>query len=414
MKGKKIPGYKNMSKSFSKFLNPKYVYIPLIVRDELDVTVLVKKGNYVYKGMMIAKTKKEKYIPIYSSVSGFVVDTEVKTLYNNREVKCLKIENDFKEKYEEDNTYKLNEYTKEEFTELLRLMNIRGMGGADFPTYIKYEADKINMLVVNAIECEPYITADYTVIMNHIEEILEAIDAILEINKIDKCYIAIKKTNSKVKEKINTFLGTYPKIKLYEARNVYPMGWEKFLIREITKQSYNVLPSEKNIVVNNISTIYAIYEALKYHKPLMERIVTITGPMVKKPQNILVKVGTSVKDIIDNVGLKRNKDVVLVCGGPMMGKSVNDNLVITSNINCLLFLKDEELFISDNCFRCGKCSDVCPNNLSPVLIKDNLRNKERLKTLKPNLCVECGLCSYVCPAKINLRDYVVKAKGEVK
>lgn len=392
---------------------PKYVYVPLISGNDSDITILVKKGEYVSKGSIIGKRKGNFRIPLHSSVSGTVIDFEEHTAFNNQKVKCVVIENDFKEKIS-DKPKKQSRYSKSEFVELLRENGIVGMGGSGFPTYVKYDTDKkIKTLIINAVECEPYITADYALITSKCEEILEAIDTIMEINDIDEAIIAVKKNNLKLKELFNNFIGTYLKIKICLVPNNYPMGWERTLVKEVKNVEYKNLPIEQGIIVNNISTIYAIYETLKFGKPLIERIVTFTGEGLQRPQNVLVKVGTSVKEIVESLGIK--KECTLVAGGPMMGINiVSDDLVISPNMNCVLLLPKYEEAEEIPCLRCGKCVEVCPAKLSPVMIMDNHRDKEKLTPLRPLDCVECGLCSYICPSKILVREFVKKAKGRVK
>ena len=175
---------------------------------------------------------------------------------------------------------------------------------------------------------------------------------------------------------------------------------------------YNNLPIEQGIVVSNISTIYAIYEALKYNKPLIERVITFTGDGFKKPCNMLVKIGTKLSDIINEIGI--NDNTFLVAGGPMMGVKVDEELVVSANLNGVLCLNEKEDKRANPCIKCGKCVSVCPAKLSPVLIMENFNNKKELIPLKPQKCVECGLCSYICPANILVREYVKKAKREVR
>lgn len=420
MNGIKISKGKELTKD-KKLLfykRPKYIYIPLVSGNEKNITVLVKKGDYVYKGSVVGKRKGKLSLPLFSSVSGTVIDIVSKDYLDGEKVKCVVIENDFKEKIEFQPQLheKLNDYTKGEFLKVLKEYGISGMGGSGFPTYAKYDTDKpINTLIVNAVECEPYITADAILMKEKAEEILETIDAIMDINGIKECFIALKK-NTKIIKLFQNYLGTYPRIKMVIVPDLYPAGWERNLIRYIKHIEYNEIPLEKGIVVNNVSTIYAIYEALKLNKPLIERIVTFTGEMLKRPQNIYVKVGTPIKEVIAGLdGYKRNKDVILVAGGPMMGFSLlSDDFVVTPHLNCILLLKnnlkEEEL----NCLRCGKCVKACPSHLSPVLIKDKLNNLDDLKCLNPEKCIECGLCSYVCPSKINVRKYVQEAKKKIK
>ncbi|MDD3392005.1 MAG: RnfABCDGE type electron transport complex subunit C [Bacilli bacterium] len=415
MKGVKIPKHKKLTqnKKIRIYNKPKIVYIPLVSQNDTNITVMVKKDDYVCKGDILGKRKGSFRIPIHASVSGIVMGFEEKDYMNGYKVKCVVIENDFKEKVADKPNVKkhITDYTKEEFIEIIKEAGIVGLGGAAFPTYVKYDTkQKINTLIVNAVECEPYITSDYAIVEEKCEEILEAIDAIVKINNINEAIIAIK-TGNDIINVINNFIGTYPKIKVHLVPNVYPMGWEKALIKEIKNISYDHLPIEKGIVVNNISTIYAIYEALKYNKPLIERIVTFSGEMFKEPQNILVKIGTPIKEIIESIGgYKRYNDISLVAGGPMMGMTVSEELIISNNLNCLLALKDTETKPPLECLRCGKCIEVCPAKLSPVLIKDSLQKYNTLQSLEPNRCIECGLCSYICPAKINVRKCVIQGK----
>lgn len=411
MGGIKIPKHKKMSLGeLQTFQKPKYIYVPIA---DHDITVLVKKGDYVLKGDIIAHRKGNK-IPYFSSVSGTVIDTVEKTNNLGNKTKCLQIENDYKEKTAKRNSVKgkINEYTKQEFITLLRDSGIVGMGGAGFPTYLKYQTETpIQTLLINAVECEPYITADYTLMLKHAEEILEAIDAIIEINEIPEAKIVIKKDNIKGLHAFETFIGTYPKIHLILVPNRYPMGWERYVVQRACHVHYQKLPIEKGIVVNNVSTIYAIYETLKFQKPLLERIVTFTGIGFEHPMNVLLKTGTPVREVIDSlIGEKKLEKVVSLAGGPMMGNTVQfDDLIVTPTLNCVLAIVRGEFGESLPCSHCGKCVQVCPSFLSPVLIKENIGD-EKLSSLHPERCIECGLCSYVCPSKIEVREYVKTAK----
>ncbi len=419
MKGVKLKQNKEMSKGhFTVYLKPKFIYVPLIVGNDTDITVLVKKGDYVCKGEMVARKKGPLTIPLHSSVSGMVVDFEERLYHNGAYVKCIKIENDFKERTLEKNDQKeISKYTKQEFIEMIQASGIVGMGGAGFPTYVKYQTEQnIRTLIVNAVECEPYITADDTIGTQKTEEILQAIDAILEINNIQRAFIAIKKNNSELLHAFQTRIGTYANIQIVEIPNRYPMGWEKALVEFVTGNTYQKLPIEIGVIVNNISTIYAIYQALKTKSPLLERIVTITGDMVKQPTNVLVKLGTPAHEVIEAIGgLKRTKDVLCIAGGPMMGNTLpSDDVIVTADMNAIVILRKQEDFLEQTCMRCGKCVEVCPAGIEPVLIKDACEDKEVLKKLQVNRCVECGLCSYICPAKIKVREYVKKAKETLR
>ena len=408
MHGIHLKGSKKNLTNLKSYMKPNMIYIPL--ENNKDYIVYVKKNDYVYKGTLVAKTKGSFTQNLYSSVSGFVENIDVID-----DVKYIIIKNDFKEKIEQkiETVKNISKYSKQEFIDILKEQGIIGMGGAGFPTYVKYEQDNLKTLIVNAVECEPYITSDYSLINDRIEDILVCIDAIVEINNLEEAYIVIKKNNKDLKNIIENYLGTYVKIKLVEVPNLYPMGWERNIVKCVKKVTYDKLPSEVGIVVNNVSTIYAIYQALKFHKPLIERVITITGNMVKNPCNILVKVGTNLEELISQVSLKRNDNICIYLGGPMMGQPANLTSIVTASVNAIMIdaFKEEK---ENTCLRCSKCVENCPVLIEPVLIKENINNKEELQKLHPELCIECGICSYICPANIRLRDRVIEAKEVIR
>ncbi|MFA5407755.1 MAG: RnfABCDGE type electron transport complex subunit C [Bacilli bacterium] len=417
-KGIKVMSNKSMSlgSDLLEYKRPETVYIPLVNHSKLDCECLVKAGDKVLKGSVVGRRNDHIDLPIYSSVSGKVLGTEEKLYLNGEKVQCVVIENDFREKQENLTGARadITTYSKNDFIDLLRKCSVTGMGGSDFPTYIKYQSD-LNTIVVNAVECEPYITADHMVAQKYTEEILETLDAIMEINNISKGIIALKENNTAVKKKLELYLGTYPKITIVLVRNVYPMGWERMIVREVLGLEYDKVPSEKGVVVNNISTIYAIYKALKYKEPINSRIVTITGEAIKEPRNIMIKIGSSMKDVIKEFGgYKDISKVRFIAGGPMMGTCIDsDDLIVTKNLNCVLVIEDREEEALP-CIRCGRCINICPVGICPVLIKDKVRDFKALKYLHPEKCIECGLCSYVCPSKIRVRESVREAKKEIR
>ena len=417
MRGIKIPTKKKMSiNKVVEFRKPKEIYIPLICGDDTDITIIPKVGSYVYKGDIVGNNKGKIKRFIHSSVSGKVKSIEYKTLINGSSVKCLIIENDLKEQVTEVKGIKDNirAYTKKEFIEIIKKAGVTGMGGAGFPTYVKYDTkEKIKTLIVNAVECEPYITVDYMNLKTKIKEILETIDAIMEINKIDNCIIGVKKNNKELIKFINQYVGTYLNIKVIGVPDLYPMGWEKSLVKATTGLSYDKLPIEQNIVVDNVTTIYSIYRVLKTGLPVLERVVTLSGEGFKKPTNILVKIGTPIEEILEKFKLKKS-ELVLIGGGPMMGTCFpTTNTMITKEMSAILALSPLDR-LETSCIRCGKCIEACPAGLQPVLIKDARFNQKKLEKLKPEKCVSCGLCSYVCPARIDLRQVVNETKDFMK
>ncbi len=378
---------------FKIYNEPKLVYIPLISGGDTNITVLVTNGEYVYKGSMIAKRKGDNRIPIFSSVSGTVVDFVEKNC-NGKKIKCVAIENDFKEKIKNKytDTKNLGSYSFEDFLNCIRDNGIIGLGSEGEPTYIKYQNKNNKVLIVNATECEPLIKCDTYLMSIKCEEILETIDALIEINKLDYAVIAISSTNINVKKILDNFIGTYLKIKIVLVNDYYPVGYTKNLVKETINVKYNKKPCEQGIIINNVATIYAIYEALKYNKPLIERVVTFTGDSIT-PVNVLIKNGTLLQDVIDELGTSGGK---FILGGPMRGKVALDDTVISLENNCVLNIK-EELKIATECLNCGKCSEVCPVKITPTLeIKKSVQSK----------CIKCGLCTQVCPANIDNRKRV--------
>lgn len=405
-----------VKKEMLEFIKPQKIYIPLENKSGIKYKKLVNVGDYVFKGQVVAINESIDF-PIHSSVSGYVVENESNELNTGKKVECISIENDFKEKYKDKlgSIKEISNYSKEEFIELLKTSEITGLGGSDFPTFLKYNTDsKINYLLVNGVECEPYISCDKVVMSKYMEKILEAVDAILEIMKIKKAYIVVKSSNIESQKVINKYINTYPNIKLALMPDMYPAGWERNVVEVVLHKKYDKYPVEVGAIVSNVSTIYAIYEMLKYNTPLTERIITITGTGIRKPSNIKVKIGTKLSEIIENIeGYKDIKKPIFIAGGPMMGSSLpSDNLIVTKDLNCVLVIDDIEL-TNYPCIKCGKCTNVCPVHLLPVMIMNNIGNEKKIKELMPQRCIECGLCSYICPSKIEVREYVRIAKGRV-
>lgn len=390
------------------------IYIPLESKMGYKYKETVRVMDYVCIGTVIGKSSVCD-IPLISTVSGVVVGFQEKYISNGKKVKCVVIENDFKEKYLNKVGKKkdITKYSKNEYVYMLRENGITGLAGSDFPTYIKYDTDKkVKYLIVDGAECEVYASADGALMMNYAEEILEGIDAIMEIMGIEKAYIAINERNEGIIKKILKYIYTYPNIKVYSLPDAYPNGYERYLVSEILGLTYDRLPIEVGVINENVSTIYAIYEMLKYHKPLTERIVTLAGEGVKNPCNYKLKIGTNLSELLMKTNnFKKIKNPILIAGGAMMGKSIaSDDFIITKDVNCVLLLEENQEKVYP-CIKCGKCSEVCPVGIIPSKILDD---PKRALDFKINKCVSCGLCSYVCPSKIEVRDEINKIRGNMK
>ena len=402
----------NSSKKIIDDLKLQIIYMPLESNLGYKYEPVVKVGDYVCAGETLA-TNKMADLTLKSSVSGTIVGIEKKYISNGKLVECFVIENDFKEKYLNKPGKKKNisNYTKEEFIYMLRENGISGLGGTDFPTYMKYDSkEKIHYLVVNGAECEAYSSSDNAIMYHKTEEILECIDAVMEIMNIKKAYIAVSNNNQKVIKRFLKYINTYPNIKVFGLTSGFPSGWERNIVKEIFGMTYDKNPLELGIVVNNVSTIYAIYEMLKFNRPLTERVITIAGDGIKKPANYKVKIGANFSEImLKTDGYSNLKNPILVAGGGMMGKSLpSDELIITKDLTTILVLSDPTHDVSA-CIKCGKCSEVCPIGLMPSLMI-NSEISQRKAYLKK--CISCGLCSYVCPSKIEVRDIINKLKEQ--
>lgn len=403
----------NPNKKIIDDLKIQIIYIPLESTLGYKYKPKVHVGDYVCIDDIIGVNIATD-LTLKSSVSGTIVGIEKKYISNGNFVDCIVIENDFKEKYRNKLGKKkdITKYSKESFIYMLQNGGITGMGGSDYPTFIKYDTkEKINCLIVNGVECEIYSSADNAIMYHHPEEILETIDAIMEIMDIDKAYIALNENNNIIIKTFLKYINTYPNIKIWGVVDAYPSGWERALVYDITGKTYNEVPSEIGVITDNVSTIYSIYEVLKYSRPQTEKIVTISGTGIKKPANYKVKIGTNFSEIIlKTEGYNKINNPVLVAGGAMMGVSIpSDELIITKDLNTILVLDIEETK-SKKCIKCGKCSEVCPVGIMPVMI---INNKEQANKLKIDKCIECGLCSYVCPAKIEVRE-ILKSMKEQK
>lgn len=375
--GIKLPKNKKISLTkIENFLNPGEVYFSYQDED----TLFVKEHDIVEEGQTIIKRKKFD-VPVIASVSGEVSFKPMKDIHGKK-IKTIAIKNNGKEKVYEEIPYDYT-YTKTEFLSLLKSSGIVGMGGAGFPTYLKYDTNKkIKTLIVNAVECEPFITADYVTALNHPKEIVKTLHWIMRAMSINECFIAIKVHNPLLKEKLLTVADKYKKIKVIEVPNLYPMGWEKSLVRYIKHTDYQKIPIEKGIVVNNLSTIYAIHQLLKYRKPLTERMVTFTGEGMKNPCNVQVKIGTKIEDILSLLGGIEKKSTLIV-GGPMMGeKSSLKDVFLSPTMNCIL-ARLEQVEEEMTCLKCGKCAENCPAKITPVLIAEYQDEPDILKHLHP-------------------------------
>ena len=412
--GHKHPSQDNPVKTLSLKEVP-VLYFPLLGGNGRPFTPLVKEGDKVKIGTRIA-IREDMYVPLYSSVSG-TVKANVTKLHPGLGRPCphLVIENDFKEEYDEPLKTVSDDASREEVVSAIKEAGIVGLGGAGFPTWIKYNNVKdIEYVLINAVECEPFLTTDFVSTKDNAKAMLEGAMLLKRAADAKKVVIAIKVKKELAINAIKELLPEYPDVELRLVPDLYPMGWERTLIKTVFKRTYVKLPAEAHVVVNNAQTAIATYLALKEGKPITKRIITVSGDddLISDPSNIEVPVGTPVELIFNKFDIK-DEEMLVLNGGPMTSTALKSLDVVTqAQMGGFTLLKPQKRR-TENCLRCGECTYTCPANLQPVEIYRayNARDLERLEKLQVMKCVECGLCSYVCPSNIELTDTMKRAKA---
>ncbi|HAM64087.1 MAG: electron transporter RnfC [Firmicutes bacterium GWF2_51_9] len=392
----------------------KFVYIPLMSMFSTNIEVLVKEGDSVKVGTMIAKRSDHMTVPFFSSVSGKVVGKQTIMHAVLKPLEHLVIENDgLYEKEQPFSPIDFEKATREELVDFMMNAGIVGCGGAGFPTYMKYKnPQNISTLIINAVECEPYITADYREISNNIDDLVLGVKAMLKLSTAKEAWIAIKSPKKELIAKVRAALVGVSGIVVKEVPDVYPMGWERTLVYQLLKKRYDRLPSEIGCIVNNATTAIAFAKAIRTGMPIVEKTLTFSGNGIKTPANVSVPVGVKTAEIVAKLGGYASEDVLLIAGGPMMGKTIpNDQFVVTPYGNAVTILKTEKID-SVACLRCGRCNDTCPAGLLPVRINnaEQAADLDTIVKLRADQCIECGLCTYVCPSKLDVAEGVRRAK----
>ena len=392
----------------------KFVYIPLMSMFSTNIEVLVKEGDKVKVGTLIARRTEGMIVPFFSSVSGTVIGKQTIMHAILKPLEHLVIENDGK--YEEDKPFQPIDYekaTREELVDFIMNAGIVGCGGAGFPTYMKYKNPKdINTLIINAVECEPYITADYRMISDNIDDLVLGTRAMLKLSTAKEAWIAIKSPKKELIAKLRAAIVGIPNVFLKEVPDVYPMGWERTLVWQLLKKRYDRLPSEIGAICNNATTAIAFAKALRTGMPIIDKVITVSGTGIKNPANVSVPVGVKTSEIVAKLGGYVGEDVLLIAGGPMMGKTIpNDQFVVTPYGNAITVMLPEKINLVA-CLRCGRCNDTCPAGILPVRINNAEEAKDgaMIEKLHAEQCIECGLCTFVCPSKIDVAEGVRRAK----
>lgn len=385
---------------------------------------IVKVGDYVLAGEKIAKATGFISSPIHSSVSGTVKKIS-KSLHTNGLLEpSITIENDgeFKEfVYPKYPDYK--SLTKDEIVSIVNEAGIVGLGGATFPTYVKLippKEDVIDSIIINAVECEPYLTLNHRLMLENTKEIVESLDILHHIYKDIPIKIGIEDNKQDAIDTLTKETSHLDYVEVYSLKTLYPQGGEKQLIYSLTGKMIpsGKLPSSIGCIVLNINTLTAIRDAVVLGKPLTEKIVTISGSIVKNPSNVKVKIGTHFDEIINFCGGLTESAAKIISGGPMTGSSlVSTDTHCVKGTSALIFFskKGSEIFTESNCIRCGRCLNVCPIRLNPTDLNAYQldRNYDDFEFYNGLDCIECGACSYICPAKRHLAQSIRVGKATV-
>lgn len=410
---------------------PKQAIFPLSQHIGAPAKPVVQRGDKVKVGTLIAEAGGFVSAPIYSSVSGTVakIDTSIDATGYRKPVIIINVEGD---EWEEniDRTDKLEklsdhpELTPEEIIERIKVAGVTGMGGAGFPTFIKLcppPTAKAECVIINGVECEPYITSDYRLMMEHSDEIIEGVRLLMKAAKVDKAYIGIEDNKPKAIQLFEEKTADIQNIEIVPLAKKYPQGGEKQLVDAVIHRQVPAppaIPVNVGAIVQNVETAFAVYQAVMKHKPLFERYTTVTGKEIKNPGNFLVRMGTPFSQLIDSCGGLPDGDNKVLAGGPMMGKAVMSlDVPVCKGTNSITVLSgfDAHRKSIQPCIRCGKCVDACPMGLEPYLLAtlSSMKEYERLEQEDVTSCISCGSCQFTCPSHRPILDNILQGKGAV-
>lgn len=406
---------------------PDVVYIPVKQHIGAPAKVKVSPGDQVKVGTLLAEADGGFSASVYSSVSGEI--KKIEDIDNGQgfpdTVITIERKGDEFEPSMDMSDKIISEITKskEELLEDIRKAGIVGMGGAGFPTPIKHaipEDKQVDTLIVNGIECEPYLTADSRLMEEKAEEIVIGARILNKILGIQNAIIAIDENKPEAIETIKAITKRYVGVNVQACRSMYPQGSEKQLINAITGREVpsGKLPVDAHCVVQNVATVYAVYEAVQKHIPLFRRVLTVSGDANWCPKNYLVRIGTPVSFVLQENKVNMDEVGKVLLGGPMMGRAVTTlDVPVTKTTSGIIVLSEKTAYKPEQtaCIRCGKCVDSCPIGLMPLNIRQAVEHDDlaELKMLRVQDCILCGTCSYVCPAKISLLDYCKIARYEL-
>lgn len=404
---------------------PKTVYIPLSQHIGAPANPIVKKGDAVFVGTLIGEAGGFVSAPVHSSVSGTVTDVKELTIGNGTLQKYIVIESDGKmEKDPELKPFEIKNFT--DLAEAAKQCGLVGLGGAGFPTHVKLSPSKestIDTLVINAAECEPYITSDYRECVEGLNDVIEGVYLIKEKLGIENVVIGVESNKPRAIELLMQVAADHrdadDSVKIMKLPSKYPQGAEKVIIYSATgrKLPAGKLPSDVGCIVMNVTSVATLYRFITTGMPLVAKRITVDGTAVTQPKNLIAPIGTPIKEILDFAGVDTESVDRILMGGPMMGNPVvSCDSVLEKRNNAILAMRDAKPQPQTACIRCGRCADACPMSLYPAMVETALRtgDKQALNSLNINYCMECGCCSYVCPAKRTLTQVMRTAKAEIR
>jgi len=407
---------------------PANVKVPISQHIGIPAVPVVERGEHVKTGQVIAKTGGFVSANIHASASGKIakISEEMDTSGYRRMTIMIRVdkEEEWVEGIDTSNTLvKDITFTREEILQKILEGGIVGMGGATFPSHIKLNiprGKKADVLIINGVECEPYLTSDHRLMLEKSEELIIGIKILMKALGVERAIVGIENNKTDAISKLADLTNADSSISIAPLKVQYPQGGEKQLIKALIDREVpsGGLPIDVGTVVHNVGTTYAVYEAVQKNKPLIERIVTVTGKSIKNPSNLLVRIGTPVSDLIEAAGGLPDDTGKVISGGPMMGKAIDDlSIPVTKGTSGILILPEQESVRNKSkvCIRCSKCISVCPMGLEPFYLmtvtqRGNYEEAEENRILD---CIECGSCAYICPSNRELLDYIRLGKSNV-
>ncbi|MDR5657877.1 electron transport complex subunit RsxC [Serpentinicella sp. ANB-PHB4] len=408
-----------------KAVEPKIVTIPLQQHIGAACEPLVKVGDIVKLGQKIGEPQGFVSAAVHSSVSGTVKAIAEKPAASGGEVLSVVIESDGNNEIDPSIQPKgdITSLDPKEIINIIKDAGIVGMGGAAFPTHVKLSPPpdkKVDLIILNGAECEPYLTADHRLMLENPEDIIYGLKAMMKATGVKNAIIGIENNKMDAVKVMHEAVQKEEGIKVAVLQTKYPQGAEKQLIYACTKKEVpsGGLPMDVGVIVNNVATAAQIAKTIKTGMPLIDRITTVAGKCIKNPKNLLVKVGVSIKEVIDQCDGYKEKPGKIIMGGPMMGLAqYTDEVALTKGSSGVIVFDEKEATTPDpsNCIRCSRCIQICPAFLRPVQIAENsahnmMENAEKYRALD---CIECGSCSYICPSKLPLLHSIRVAKRSI-